>query len=220
MGGFTLEGTDQGHLYGGLNVGYSRGARIHNLTIKAVPGDAPGPPGETFVLALWHTEAASLEQVTLDGRIGGRPGSATMLGYNFTTGRTVADNVVAQYGAYGFGVALWRCAGAQVFNGCDFRFNRKAINIEQAIGGSYEFNGCDFRGLTGAAWHAQISAIDTSAVVTFRDPVVDTYPLRVRTYGTVALSGKNVQKDTDIRMWIDGRDVTNDPSKFLIVHSG
>lgn len=220
-GPFTLEGTEQGHCYSGLRLGYSTRAILHDIKIKSIPGYDSSPPGETFGLALYHADSARLDHVVVDGRdAAGNPTTGTAIGYNYVTGATVANDCAANWARYGFAVALWQCSGTQIFNRCDFRWCRKGINIEQAVGGTYEFNACDFRGITGAAYAAQVSAIQKSAVVTFRDPVVDALPFKVRTYGTTALNGTNVQLDSDIRCYMNGVDVTRDTSKFQIVRTG
>jgi hypothetical protein len=221
VGWFILEATDQGHSYGGLRLGYSTRAHLHDITVKGIPGFDSSPPGETFALALYHPDSATLDRVTVDGRdAAGNPVTGTAIGYNYVTGTTVASYVVANWAKYGFAVALWQCSGTQIFNNCDFRYCRKGINIEQSVGGTYEFNACDFRGLTGATFAAQVSSIQKSSRGTVRDPVVDTLPFKVRTYGSTALSGANVQADADITCYMNGVDVTRDTTKFQIVRTG
>lgn len=218
LGNLTLQATDQGHLYHGIQVGYSNAVSIHDLRIVGIPGTSSSPPGETMSCELYRTKDAHLERVHIDGRdTTGKPVSASAIAYNFTTGTTVADDVVAQYAAYGFAVAMWQCSGVQVFNRCDFRFCRKAINIEQSDGGSYEFTRCDFRGLTGANYVAQVSSINGDCPVTFTDCISDG-PLQVRTYTPPAPNDK--QRDSAIRCIVGGRDVTGDPTKFQVTHAG
>ena len=62
---------------------------------------------------------------------------------------------------------MFQTAGTYTFNGdCDLSHNRKAINIEQSIGGAvYNFDGCDFRGTSGAPYVAQVTSINSSSQV-------------------------------------------------------
>lgn len=221
VGGFTLAATQQDTTpyYGGLRLGWGSGSKLHGLKISGIPGYASGPPGETFALELFHSDAATLTGLTIDGRdpVSGAGVSATLVGYNFTTGETVVESMVAQYAAYGFGVAMWQCQGHQVFNNCDLRFNRSIINIEQDHGGTYDFNACNFGTPTSAKWHAQVSSITNSAVVNFHAPVTGGGPLVVRTYPSET---GTMQKDSDLHCYdAAGNDVTADPTKFRITHN-
>ncbi len=225
LGGFTVEGTDQAPTlngYGGIVVGYGTGSKIHDVKVTGIPGYASRPPGETFALALFHSDSASLRNVTLDGErtSDGAKVGATLLGYNYTTGAHTITNLKANHAEYGFGLAMFQAAGSYTFNGgCDFSDNRKAINIEQSIGGTvYNFDGCDFRGTSGAPYVAQVTSINSSSQVYFRDPVVDSWPLKVNCYSSAALSGANKQLDSDIHLIIHGVDVSNDPTKLQITH--
>ncbi len=225
LGGFTLQGTDQTpslNAYGGIVVGYGSGSRVHDVKVTGIPGYAARPPGETFALALFHADSASLSNVTLDGErpSDGAQVGATLLGYNYTTGNHTITNLKANHAGYGFGLAMFQAAGTYTFNGgCDLSDNRKAINIEQSIGGTvYNFDGCDFRGTSGAPYVAQVTSINSSSQVYFRDPVVDSWPLKVNCFSPAALSGANKQLDSDIHLIIHGVDVSNDPTKLQITH--
>jgi hypothetical protein len=221
IGGLTLQGTDQGHLYNGMQVGYGSGSTLHDLTINGIPGSSSSPPGETASLSLWHADAASLTDVTLDGyrASDGAQVAASLLEYNYTTGANTITNLKSTGARYGFGLAMYRAAGTYTFNGCNLSGNRKAVNIEESIGGTtYNFNGCDFRGTTGAPYVAQVTSINSSSKVYIRDPKVDAWPLKVNCYGTAALSGANKQLDSDIHLIVNGVDVSNDPTKLQITH--
>lgn len=225
LGGFTLEGTDQTtslRAYGGIVVGYGTGSKVHDVKVTGIPGYSSSPPGETFSLALFHSDSATLTNVTLDGDRASDAAAvgATLLGYNYTTGVHTITNLIAVDAQYGFGLAMFQAAGTYTFGGgCDLSRNRKAINIEQSIGGAvYNFNGCDFRGTTGAPYVAQVTSINSSSRVYFRDPKVDAWPLKVNCYSGAALSGANKQADSDIHLILNGVDVSNDPTKLQITH--
>jgi len=225
LGGFTLEGTDQQptlKAYGGIVVGYGTGSRVHDVKVTGIPGYDSRPPGETFSLAMFHAASSHLSDVTLDGNrtSDGEQVAATLLGYNYTTGTNTITNLKANHAGSGFGLAMFQTAGTYTFDGsCDLSHNRKAINIEQSIGGSvYNFDGCDFRGTTAAPYVAQVTSIRSSSQVYFRDPVVDSWPLKVNCYSRNALSGANKQLDSDIHLIINGVDVSHDPTKLQITH--
>ena len=225
LGGFTVQGTDQTpslSSYGGIVVGYGSGSRVHDVKVTGIPGYASRPPGETFSLAMFHANSSSLTNVTLDGNrdSDGADVGATLLGYNYTTGNNTITDLTAHHANSGFGLAMFQTAGTYTFNGdCDLSHNRKAINIEQSIGGAvYNFDGCDFRGTSGAPYVAQVTSIKSSSQVYFRDPVVDSWPLKVNCYSSAALSGANKQQDSDIHLIIHGVDVSNDPTKLQITH--
>ena len=71
IGGFTLLGTPQGqpqHMYGGLMVANQAGAVISDVLVKAIPGNAGGPPGETFGVADFKCNGAVFTRIEVDGR--------------------------------------------------------------------------------------------------------------------------------------------------------
>lgn len=216
IAGFTIQGTEQGHEYGGVRVGYSEGAIVRDVAVTGIPGSAPGPPGETFSLATWHADDYLFERVVLDGRnTSGAPVAATLLGINDSAGGTVVG-MVANHAKHGFGAALWQSSDL-TFEDCDFRYNRKAINIENSRGGFYRFVGCDFRNTLAASYFAQVSSTIASSRVTFEDCVFDNDVCLVRHYpGQV--EGK--QNPADIRRIDGGVDVTSNSAKFRIVTTG
>lgn len=227
IGDLTVEGTDQPTpYYGGIVVGYGTGSSVHDVVVTGIPGNDSSPPGETFSLAVFHSDSVTLTNVTLDGirTDDGAQVAATLLGYNYTTGTHVIDNLVANNALYGFGLAMFQCAGSYTFTDCDLRNNRKAINLEQSNGATYVFDRCDFRGTgtvgpqPGVPYVAQVTSINASSSVTFIDPTVASWPLKVNTYSASALSGRNVQKDSDIRLIVSGVDVSKDPTKLQITH--
>lgn len=212
--GFTLQGTAQGHIYGGLEIGYSNGAVVSDVVIKGIPGNASGPPGETFGLNMWHANHSTVDKLAIDG--GGV--AATLLGLNTVTD-CVITNSVFNGAVFGFGAALWQCSDI-TFKSCTFSNNRKAINIEDTHGGTIRFKDCTFHNTTGAAYVAQVSASKAndpnraSSKVIFEDPVVDSWPLKVAHYPGNA---DNLQKDADIRLIINGVDVSSDKTKLQFV---
>lgn len=220
----TLEGTDQLpslNSYGGGVVQYGTGSIVQNVTVTGIPGYSSSPPGETFFWAFFHSDSTTINGLTLDGTrtSDGTIVAATLLGYNYTTGTHVINGLKANNARYGFGLAMFQCAGTYTFTSSDMRNNRKAINLEQSIGGTvYNFNGCDFRGTSSVPYVAQVTSINSSSTVNFRDPVVDSWPLKVNCYSSAALNGANKQLDSDIHLFIGGVDKTGDATKLQITH--
>jgi hypothetical protein len=220
----VLEGNSQLpnlNSYGGLVVQYGSGSSIQNVTVTGIPGYSSSPPGETFACAFFHTDNATITTLTLDGTrtSDGAVVSATLLGYNYTTGVHTITGLKANNALNGFGIAMFQAAGSYTFTSADLRNNRKAVNIEQSIGGTvYNFNGCDFRGTTAVPYVAQVTSINSSSTVIFRDPVVDSFPMKVNCYSSAALGGLNKQLDSDIKLFIGGVDKTSDATKLVITH--
>jgi hypothetical protein len=219
-----LEGTDQLSSldsYGGLVVQYGSGHIISNVTVTGIPGYSSSPPGETFAAALFHSDNVTITNLILDGyrTSDGAQVGATLLGYNYTTGTHTITGLKANNAKFGFGLAMFQAAGTYTFTSADMRNNRKAINIEQSIGGTvYNFNSCDFRGTSSVPYVAQVTSINSSSTVIFRDPVVDSFPMKVNCYSSAALGGLNKQLDTDIKLFIGGVDKTSDSTKLQITH--
>jgi hypothetical protein len=220
----TLEGNDQLpnlNSYGGLVVQYGSGSIIQNVSIPGIPGYDSSPPGETFSCAFFHTDNAVINGLTLDGfrTSDGAWVTATLLGYNYTTGVHTIDGLKSNNARYGFSLAMFQAAGTYTFTSAEFKGSRKAVNIEQSIGGTvYNFNSCDFRGTSGAPYIAQVTSINSSSTVIFRDPVVDSFPMKVNCYSSAALGGLNKQLDSGIQLWIGGVNKTADATKLVITH--
>ena len=72
FGGFTLQGTPQGkptqHMYGGLMIAGQKGATVSDVLIRAIPGNAGGPPGETFGASDFKCTGITWTRVEVDGR--------------------------------------------------------------------------------------------------------------------------------------------------------
>jgi hypothetical protein len=217
IGGFTVQGTPQGHPYNAIQVGYSDGAYIHDVKITGIPGYSPSPPGETFAFSLWHADDALVEDCVADGRVDdqGTVGvSASLFDHSYTK-NTTHRRCLMQYANAGFGSASYECTG-ETWEDSRFLRNRKHLNIERTFGGTFRYTRCDFAGAS-VPYVAQVSTDPRygSARVIFEDCTVDGDGiLRVRVYGK---SSVNSQEDADIRCIRNGVDVTDDPSRFRLV---
>lgn len=222
VGEFSAYSTNQlptTNAWGGLQIAYAIDPDIHGIDARYFPGYASGPPGETFIEELLGLKGARLRDHKLDGTaLPGNLAAATLLGATgCLTGDYVVDGLVARNAVYGFGLALFQCAGHWVFNEADFSGNRKALNLEDMRASVLDFNGCDFRGTAGARYLAQISSKGSSAVVNFRDCLVDQWPAQARMYPQNA---GGTQKETDVH-WIENDvDVTANPERFAVTHAG
>lgn len=224
FGNFTIEGTDQGHLYGGINVQYSDGAHIHDVAITGIPGNAGSPPGETFTLALWHADNALVENVTLDGKrvSDGALVAATLFGVNTVNNLTVR-NLSANNAIYGMGVAVWDSTGIFTFDDCDFSNCMRPINFEQIHDGSIaRFNRPNLSGQRDPVGRPAISFRSTlgKAKLYIVDPITDRWPIQVwvPATGTTDSSGRgtNTILRSDIHLIINGVDVSADKTKLTV----
>lgn len=68
LAGFTLQGTHQGHPYGGIMLDHQNGHTLTDLTVRGVPGTYHAPPGETFAINDWGGHGGVLERVEVDGQ--------------------------------------------------------------------------------------------------------------------------------------------------------
>ncbi len=216
----SVEGTDQGHLYGGPLVGWSNGAHVHDVRVTGIPGNASSPPGETFCLALWHAAEALVEDVILDGRQDGREVAATLLGLNDCHNPTVR-RVVANHALYGMAVAVWQGSGRTLIEDVDFRECRHPINFEQyAGGGTIEINRVDLRAQKDVGRpHVTLNSSRGSSRMVITDPVwdEDLGPLHI---GIAVIGAKtpptwdgglHTQRKEDVVVIKDGVDITRSP---------
>lgn len=118
--GFTLEGTDLGHLYGGRYMN-NPGDKIviSNCIIKGIPGNAGSPPGEVFDDNAYRQAAGktlTYDHCTFDGHLNGTPVSAALAGTNNTAGiinYNYCDFIANQYSST---VTIWELAKGAVIN--------------------------------------------------------------------------------------------------------
>lgn len=91
--GFTLQGTEQGHLYNDLRLASTHNATVLNAIIGAIPGDSGYPPGETFGITDFHTTGTTCNGVPVNGAGVGAAG----LGFNdygrASSRDTICDNI-------------------------------------------------------------------------------------------------------------------------------
>lgn len=91
-GGFTLAGTDQGHLYNGLSCyAWAAGSYLEPIKVTGIPGGGNSPPWETFAIDHYRCGLTTFEQPEVDG-------------YQYTwTSATAMTKSAAPVGASPFG---------------------------------------------------------------------------------------------------------------------
>lgn len=185
LSGFSLLGTDQGHLYNGLNLYEGAGATVTDVRVKGIPGDNSANPGETFAVNMYRGTNTRLERVEVDGRnAAGTKVAASGVGVNFGTGNTITDLYVHDL-AHGHGVAAYTTANLALvrprvensYRGLNFERVTGTVTITQpTLRGQLEPNG-------SPAPHIAIASDTGSASYTITDPVHDGAKLRVSVTG-------------------------------------
>jgi len=222
IGKMTVNGTEQGCWYHGVSVGYSQGAIIEDLVVTGARGGSPGPPGETFHLELWHAEGAQLSNIVLDGKDAATGASVGATGLQVQCQSVTANNVTVRNMVYGMCLALWEAQDGS-FTDCIFS-GRKPVNAEQNSTGTMTFTRCTFIKSASFPVHMSFNSANGSSKVMIYDPVVDAWPLKVGIYpgplNSWGLKGvTQMQKTTDVHLFIGGVEVTSDASKLKILTS-
>jgi len=199
LSGFTLQGTAQGHLYNGLRLSYTRGATISGVKVAAVPGNYHINPGETFGINDWQGHGNTYTDVEVDGAGVG----ASALGFNSSENVTVTradlhDN------PYSAGVAAWKTRNVTL---TDVRTtgNRTGLNFER-VTGTVVVTRPTIQGNTEQDLY--IGTDGDSATYTITDPVLTAgAKLRIRLPAN-EMGSPNQQKKSDIKVLVNGTDVT------------
>lgn len=193
--GFTIRGTEQGHLYNGLRVGQVRGLRADDITVTGIPGNAASPPGETFGINDFRTVDSQWSHVVVDGADVGASG----FGVNSSTGTTICD-AVSMHNKYGMGFAFWQSSGITCVDCTATDNGRAGFNFERVTGSNVFVHA----NASGNAYGFRISSDQASARFRIVDPTLSnghfvvTLPYR---YNGVA----NRQKASDITLVVHGK---------------
>lgn len=197
--GFTLHGTPQGHVYNGLRTNYTRGARFSHVKVVAVPGDYYINPGETFGINDWQGHGNTYTDIEVDGA--GVGASAIALN---SSEDPVVTRAYLHDNPYSAGVAAWQTRNVTL---TDVRTigNRTGLNFER-VSGSVVLTRPTILGnpeqdlFIGSDWG--------SATYTITDPVLAAgAKLRIRLPAT-ELGSPNKQRREDIKVIVNGADVT------------
>jgi hypothetical protein len=196
---FTVQGTNQGHLYNGLQIKGTSGARIENVRVNAVPGDSRVNPGETFGINDFHTSGSRYSGVEVDGAGVG----ASALAFNSSSNATVSDSYFHD-NPYSAGIAIWQTSNVTMTDIIS-KDNRTGVNLERASG--------DIRLVrptleNNSAQDIYVGSDQSSAKITIIDPVFSG-KLRIK-IASPYWAGPEQQKRSDIHVIINGQDRTND----------
>jgi hypothetical protein len=216
--GFALQGTDQGHPYQGMRVGYSTGATLTDIAIRGIVGGTKSPttpPDEVHHLYPFHADGLHSINCLLDGRdASGKVVGATLLGH-WDVNSVTHDGLRSLY-SNGFGAAhSGGTYGHIVYNKPElgwcakgFNFEKMDANAQGCVIDIYDANVHDL----GVPFWAQISTanLKASCVVNFH---FDTIPVpaggvTVKLYGPDANGKTNGQKLADVHVLKNGADVT------------
>lgn len=134
---FTLQGTDQGHLYNGIRLdGVDRLSMRNVKLLGTAPGNFYVPPGETFAINWFQGADHVYENVEIDGRQDGATGNgtgATGFGANSFSGGTW-KSCYSHHSYYSGAWALWQGSGTINLYNCRGDFCRTNLNLER-LGG-------------------------------------------------------------------------------------
>jgi len=199
LSGFTLQGTPQGHLYNGLRMSYTRGAHITDVKVVAVPGNYHINPGETFGLNDYQGHGNTYTDVEIDGAGIG----ASALGFNSSDNVTV-NGANVHNNPYSAGVAAWQTTNVTLIDVRTVQ-NRTGLNFER-VQGTVLVTRPTIQGNTEQDLY--IGSDYGSAKYTITDPVLTSgAKLRIRLPAS-EMGKPNLQKKTDIKVIVNGTDVT------------
>lgn len=200
LSGFTLAGTDQGHLYNGLRVGDTTNLHASDIAVTSVPGATNYPPGETFGINDWRTRGSDWSHVTVDGHGVGAAG----FGVNNSADITITSSTFTGM-AYSAGIAVWQSSDV-VLDHDRITGNRSGINLERDTG-TITMTAPTFTG--NRQRDVQVMTDGPGATITITDPVLDPgQKLRIRVPATYRGHPEGQSKDR-IRVIVAGVDATD-----------
>lgn len=206
ISGFTLTGTAQGHMYGGLMVAKATNARVSDVRIATIPGNANYPPGETFAVNDYATSGSVYTRIAIDG--GGV--SATDFAINSSSNLTINSSSFVGT-KYSHGLTSWQAKNITL-NDVTLKNNQSGGNFERTTGtitinrpvlsnnGRYDF---------------QFMTDQTGATVKITDPVLASgQKIRIQVPATYK-GVPNGQKRSNIHVYVNGVDNTSTLVQYL-----
>lgn len=180
---------------------------VSDLRVVAIPGSSSAPPGETFGVNDYRTHEASYDRIEVDGHGTGASG----FGSNISTGVTVRRSYFHD-NPFSMGATFWQDRDVSLTDVIAVRNKAAGLNFERVSGrvtitrSITRHNGCcDLR----------IVSDRGSARYRIVDPVFDGPKLVVawpRTY----LGHPNLQRRSDVRLFVRGVDRTKDLLRFSV----
>lgn len=214
LDGFTLQATDQGHTYNGLELYYiTSGVSVSNVKVVGIPGLTNYPPGETFAINAFHCTTPTFQNVEIDGASVTASGIAT----NSCTGGTVINTCYAHDLKYSSGIALWEQTGNVSITKFRAINNYGGMSFERCAG-SITITAPTFSGSTDHDIY--IGNDQNSSVVTITDPVLDSGKKLVIRINSTEQSNAQLQKKSDIHVLVGGVDQTSTLVSFVGTYTG
>jgi hypothetical protein len=208
-GGFTIEGSDQGHEHNGLYATAPNGGLLRDVTVLGgSAGSGNAPPKEAFGPGFNRCVDFVAEDIT--SLPGYRTVTGTMIGTN-NSQRFTAIRFVAHGSTGGTGHAIWQTDDYTDIDG-DYSGNRRAINTEQP-GGVHRMVRTNFGRNDAKGRVMTFNGFRTKARLEVHDPIWedDGRPLGFAVFPNYTLNGKVAPNlVTDVRIFEHGVDVTAD----------
>lgn len=205
VAGFTLRGTDQGHLYNGLRISQTTDVDVRDVDVIGIPGSDSSPPGETFGINDYRTSGSRYIRVHVDGRRLGAAG----FGANGSSRIEVVDSVF-ENNRYSHGATFYQVHGIEIAGTTVRRNGGVGLNFER-VSGTVRISGSAFT--DDRSGDIRIASDRGTARYVISDPATGGRALHVvlpRTYA----GAPNLQRRGDIRVLIDGVDRTADLVRF------
>lgn len=206
VSGFTLRGTDQGHLYNGLRIDHAERLDVHDVKVQGVPGSSSSPPGETFGLNDYRTSGSVYTRVEVDGAGVGGAG----FGANVSKNVTIRDSYFHD-DRYSMGATFWEVQGITLIDTIATDNGRAGINLERVSGAVRMVRPVLLGNHQGPI---RIASDRGSAEVTIVDPVFSGSKFTIvlpRTY----YGRPNLQRRSDVHLIVHGTDRTEQLVRFI-----
>lgn len=203
LSGFTLRGTDQGHLYNGfMFYDAADGSTMTDCRVHGIPGRDSVPPGETFGINVYRSNRVTLTRVEVDGRRpedGTRVGAANV-GVNYSSDFTMTD-CYSHHTAYSHGVTCYEVKNVTLNRVRAEDCAAIGLNLER-VSGVVNINGST---MLRCGWsHITVDSDRASAKVTITDPIFDGPKLRVTVHASGYAGNPQKQLVSDIRLVVGG----------------
>ena len=206
ISGLTLRGTDQGHLYNGLRISRSTGARISDVRVVSVPGSDDIPPGETFGINDYSTSGTHYSDVEVDGNGGG--GSA--FGTNNSNDVTVSDSSFHDSG-HANGATFWQTKNVTVRNTVSSGNRDAGFNFER-VSGTVVLDHVTTK--SNRLSDLRINSDTGSAVYRIIDPTFSGQKLDILMTPKY-MGHPNTQRRSDVHVIVDGVDRTDELVRWV-----
>ncbi len=205
LSGFTLRGSDQGHLYNGLRLDRAVSPCVSDVRVQAIPGHNSRPPGETFGINDYRSTHATYARVEVDGAGIGSVG----LGANGSSDITVEDSYFHD-NTGSMGASFWTVHNATVTDVIATDNRRAGLNFER-VSGTVVITRPVLLGNKEA--DMRIDSDQGTATYTIVDPVYSG-PYFTVEYPKSYYGHANTQSKATVHLIVHGKDRTKDLLRF------